>query len=146
MPISIRRVSAHAVAATPGRPFALIVVVAILLTACQAAASPSRTINLRTLNDSGVTGTVTFRDLGARTGVDVTVNAGANLDMPAHIHPGTCDKLTPQPKFPLENVRNGASTTVVPASIAELFAGNLAVNNHKSNDNLRAYTACVDIR
>jgi hypothetical protein len=66
--------------------------------------------------------------------------------MPAHIHPGTCDDLTPQPKFPLENVKAGQSVTVVPATIDELFAGGLAVNIHKSNDDLRTYTACVDIR
>ena len=76
----------------------------------------------------------------------MTVDPGGNPDMPAHIHPGTCDDLTPQPKYPLENVRNGTSTTVVPASIAELFAGDLAVNIHKSNDDLKTYTACVDIR
>ena len=66
--------------------------------------------------------------------------------MPAHIHPGSCVNLTPQPKYPLENVRAGTSTTVVPASIDELFAGGLAVNIHKSNDDLKTYTACVDIR
>jgi hypothetical protein len=66
--------------------------------------------------------------------------------MPAHIHPGTCAGLTPQPKFPLENVQNGSSKTVVPATIAELFAGGLAVNIHHSNDDLKTYTACVDIR
>jgi hypothetical protein len=126
--------------------FALFAVVAIVLAACASAASPPRTITLRTLNDSGVTGTVSFTDGGGKTGVDVTVNPAGNLDMPAHIHPGTCDHLTPQPKFPLENVRNGVSKTVVPASISELFAGNLAVNIHKSNDDLKTYTACVDIR
>ena len=129
------------------RLFAVIVLVAIALAACQpAAANPTRTITLRTLNDSGVSGTVSFTDLGGRTRVEVTVSPGANPDMPAHIHPGTCDNLTPQPKFPLENVQNGVSKTVVPAPIGELFAGNLAVNIHKSNDDLKTYTACVDIR
>jgi hypothetical protein len=120
---------------------------AIVLTACSSAvAVPPRTISLATLNDSGVTGTVSFTDLGDKTEVELTVDPGVNLDMPAHIHPGTCADLTPQPKFPLENVRNGASTTIVPASMAELFAGNLAVNIHRSNDDLKSYTACVDIR
>jgi hypothetical protein len=111
-----------------------------------ATAGPTRTIALQTLNASGVTGTVSFTDVEGRTRVDVTVDPADNPDMPAHIHPGTCDHLTPQPKFPLENVRAGTSTTVVPASIDELFAGNLAVNIHKSNDDLKTYTACVDIR
>jgi hypothetical protein len=131
---------------TPLSLVALAAMVAIVMVACQAAASPPRVITLRTLNDSGVTGTVSFGDLGGRTGVEVTVNPGGNPDMPAHIHPGTCDNLTPQPKYPLENVKNGVSKTVVPAAIDELFAGNLAVNVHKSNDDLKTYTACVDIR
>jgi hypothetical protein len=144
--MTIRHRSRGPLMSTPIRPLTLVAFVAIVLVACQAAASPPRTIGLQTLNDSGVTGTVSFSDLGGRTRVDVTVDPGGNPDMPAHIHPGTCDDLTPQPKFPLENVRQGTSTTVVPASIDELFAGDLAVNIHKSNDDLKTYTACVDIR
>ena len=142
MPTPIHRSSAAALQ----RLFALSVMVVLVLAACGAPASPPRTITLRTLNDSGVTGTVSFTDLRGKTGVDVEVSPAGNLDMPAHIHPGTCDNLTPQPKFPLENVKNGVSKTVVPVPIDELFAGNLAVNIHKSNDDLKTYTACVDIR
>lgn len=130
----------------PLRLVALGVTLAASLTACGTTASPPRTIELRSLNGSGVTGTVSFTGQDGRTGVDITVSPNGNLDMPAHIHPGTCDSLTPQPKFPLENVRDGVSTTLVPASIDELFAGDLAVNIHKSNDDLKTYTACVDIR
>ena len=137
---------ASAKAASVQRLSALIAMVVVVLAACVAPSSAPRTITLRTLNDSGVTGTVSFSDLGSKTGVDVEVSAAGNLDMPAHIHPGTCDNLTPQPKFPLENVKNGSSKTVVPVPIDELFAGNLAVNIHKSNDDLKTYTACVDIR
>jgi ABC-type transport system substrate-binding protein len=117
------------------------------LTACAPAAAPAaRTVTLQTLNASGVTGTVTFAALGDKTSVEITVDPGANPDMPAHIHPGTCANLTPQPKFPLENVLNGSSKTDVPAPIDELFAGGLAVNIHRSNDDLKTYTACVDLR
>ena len=124
----------------------VIVLISLALLAGCDAATQTRTIALQTLNDSGVTGTVSFSKVGDKTGVKVEVDPGGNLDMPAHIHPGTCDALTPQPKFPLENVVDGVSSTVVPASIEELFSGNLAVNIHKSNDDLRTYTACVDIR
>jgi hypothetical protein len=124
---------------------ALLATAAIPLTACQAAADPPRTITLQTLNGSGVTGTVSFGALREKTAVEIMVDPGGNPDMPAHIHPGTCDNLTPQPKFPLENVKDGRSRTVVPASIDELFAGGLAVNIHRSNDDLKTYTACVDI-
>ncbi len=125
-------------------PLALAIMAAVVVSGC-AAEPPPRTIALVTLNDSGVSGTVAFRGVADRTEVSIKVDPGGNPDMPAHIHPGTCDDLTPQPKFPLENVRDGASVTVVPASIGELFGGDLAVNIHKSNDDLKTYTACVDI-
>jgi hypothetical protein len=125
---------------------ALIAGAAIVIALRPAAAAPSRVVQLQTLNDSGVTGSVSFTDLGDRTRVDIQVDPAGNGDMPAHIHPGSCVNLTPQPKFPLENVKAGTSTTVVPAPIDELFAGGLAVNIHKSNDDLKTYTACLDIR
>ena len=123
---------------------AAIAICAIL--ACSPASEPARTVTLQTLNGSGVTGTVSFAALGERTTVEIAVDPGGNPDMPAHIHPGACDDLTPQPKFPLENVRDGKSRTDVPATIDELFAGGLAVNIHRSNDDLKSYTACVDLR
>lgn len=125
---------------------AMVIVAVVVIALRPAAPAATRTISLQTLNASGVTGSVSFADLGGRTRVDITVDPGANPDMPAHIHPGTCANLTPQPKYPLENVKAGTSTTVVPATIDELFAGGLAVNIHKSNDDLKTYTACVDIR
>jgi hypothetical protein len=125
---------------------AIVVAAVVVIAARPGAPVATRTVALQTLNASGVTGTVSFADLGGRTRVDISVEPGDNPDMPAHIHPGTCADLTPQPKYPLENVKAGSSTTVVPATIDELFAGGLAVNVHKSNDDLKTYTACVDIR
>ncbi len=119
--------------------------VASLVAACQSAPAEARSLTLVTLNDSGVSGTVAFRDMGSRTEVEVRVDPAGNLDMPAHIHPGSCATLVPQPKYPLENVRDGVSVTEVPAPFAELFAGALALNLHKSNEDLGTYTACVDI-
>jgi hypothetical protein len=107
----------------------------------------SRTVGLTTLSESGVTGTVTLTDQGGGlTRVVVDVEAAGNLDMPAHIHPGSCDNLVPQPKYPLQNVINGSSTTTVPAPLAELMAGDLAVNLHRSNQDLATYTACAELR
>jgi hypothetical protein len=118
-----------------------------LLVAACAGGGPSRTIPLGTLNDSGVTGSVTLTDAGGRqTRVEVTVQDGGNRDMPAHLHPGTCVNLVPQPKDPLENVRDGRSVTVVPASFSEITNGTLALNLHRSVDDLATYTACADIR
>lgn len=118
----------------------------LVMAACQGAARPSTVVSLTTLSDSGVTGTVTLTELGdGRTEVAIRVQPGANPNMPAHIHPGSCADLIPQPKHPLENVVDGVSTTIVSATVAELTAGGLAVNLHRSNDDLRTYTACADL-
>lgn len=117
-----------------------------VLAGCQAASRPTMVVQLRTLNGSGVTGTVTLVDAGdGRTQVQVRVEPAGNLDMPAHIHPGSCDNLIPQPKHPLENVVNGTSTTIVSAALADLTKGGLAVNLHKSNQDLKTYTACAEL-
>jgi hypothetical protein len=122
----------------------------MVLSSCGPIASPQEpdlTIQLRTLNGSGVSGSVAFTEAdGGRTRVTVVVDPGAYPDMPAHIHPGTCEDLVPQPKYPLENVRNGTSTTDIPATVADLLASRVAVNLHASVSDLRTYTACADVR
>lgn len=128
------------------RRLVLAAVMVALVAGC-GAVSASRTVELATLNGSGVTGTVTLVEVGQnRTRVDVDVEPAGNSDMPAHIHPGTCDNLVPQPKYPLLNVVDGDSSTVVPASLSELLAGDLAINLHRSNEDLRTYTACAELR
>jgi len=122
------------------------VLVVVGLVACTAPTA-TRSVQLETLNASGVSGTVTLTEAGdSRTQVLVSVEPGANPDMPAHIHPGSCENLQPQPKYPLQNVVDGSSTTIVPAGLAELTAGDLAVNLHRSNEDLGTYTACADLR
>ena len=117
-------------------------------TACtmQPSVVPTR-LTLVTLNDSGVTGSVTMTPVGAeRTLVVVDVDPAGHPDMPAHIHPGTCSELVPQPRYPLANVVDGHSTTEVNASLDELLAGDVALNLHASNQEMQLYTACVELR
>jgi hypothetical protein len=122
-------------------------ILGVVLAACQGGAATTRQVTLRTLNDSGVSGTATLTDLGnSRTRVQIAVSPAGNPDMPAHIHPGTCENLTPQPRFPLENVSDGRSVTEVPASLEELTRGDVAINVHHSNDDMATYTACGEIR
>lgn len=119
---------------------------AALLAGCAPAAAQTRQLQLRTLNDSGVTGSVTLTAIDAqRTRVEIAVDPAGHMSMPAHIHPGTCDALVPQPKYPLQNVVNGASVTEVPAPLDELLQGGVAVNIHKSNEEMQIYAACVEI-
>lgn len=119
----------------------------VLLGAC-ASPEPSPTrLTLRTLSDSGVTGAVTLSAIStARTLVSVEVEPAGHPDMPAHIHPGTCDELVPQPRYPLTNVVDGRSVTEVSASLEELLAGDVALNLHASNAEMEVYTACVELR
>ena len=117
---------------------------ATLAAACSA--RQSLTFQLGTLNDSGVTGTAILTDLGdGSTRVVVDVDPAGHPQMPAHIHPGTCLELVPQPLYPLEMVEDGASDTVVPASLADLLAGELALNLHVSAADMGTYAACVDL-
>lgn len=132
--------------ATSAALVATALVAITLVAGCQAAPRASIVVNLSTLNDSGVTGTVTLTDLGdGSTLVDIEVDPGDNPNMPAHIHPGSCEALVPQPIHPLENVVAGVSKTTVHATLTELTDGFLAVNIHHSNDDLQTYTACADL-
>jgi len=119
---------------------------ALSLSACAGQQAASRTVELATLNDSGVTGSAVLTDLGdGTTRVEVDVEPAGHPDMPAHIHPGTCANLVPQPTYPLQNVIDGQSETVVEATLDELFAGELALNLHFSSDDFGTYTGCAEL-
>ena len=119
---------------------------ALALSACTGQQAASRTVELATLNDSGVTGSAVLTDLGdGRTRVEVDVDPAGHPDMPAHIHPGTCVNLVPQPRYPLQNVIDGVSTTELEVTLEELFAGDLALNLHFSPEDFGTYTACADL-
>lgn len=118
---------------------------AIALAAC-GSQQTARTFQLETLNASSVTGTAVLTDLGdGSTRVVIDVDPAGHPQMPAHIHAGTCIDLVPQPLYPLMTVIDGASETVVPKSLAELLAGELALNLHVSAEDMGTYAACVDL-
>jgi hypothetical protein len=118
----------------------------LLATACTGQPAAERTVQLETLNDSGVTGSAVLTDLGnGSTRVVVNVDPAGHPDMPAHIHPGTCANLVPQPIYPLENVVDGTSETEILATLDELFAGDLALNLHSSPQDYETYTACKEL-
>jgi len=106
----------------------------------------AKTFKIAAQNGSGETGTVTLKPDGVdATTVIVKLTGGPSAAQPAHIHPGTCAKLDPAPKFPLTNVVDGKSTTTVKETVAKLTAGGFAVNVHKSTDDLKDYVACGDL-
>lgn len=120
--------------------------VLLLLAACSTT-PPTTVLQLQAIDGSGVSGTVSLAAAGAqRTLVLVEVDPAGHLNMPAHIHPGNCDELVPQPRYPLENVVDGMSSTEVPAPLDELLRGDVALNLHRSDVEMQIYTACVDLR
>ena len=120
--------------------------VAVLAACSGTTAGDPRVLELKTQNDSGVTGTVTLTSAGeTRTVVEVAVVPNGHPNMPGHVHPGTCADPVPQPMFPLENVLDGVSRTEIPISLADLRAEAVSVNLHHSNEEMRISVACVDV-
>jgi hypothetical protein len=104
------------------------------------------TIQLNPESDSGEAGTATLTAEGDQTRVVLELTGQpAGVPQPAHIHEGTCTNLNPAPLHPLSDVTDGRSETTVPVSLAELTAGNLAINVHQSADAVQTYVACGDL-
>lgn len=104
------------------------------------------TVNLGAQNNSGETGTATLTPEGHKTKVVIEMsNAPAGVVQPAHIHEGTCANLDKAPKWKLEPVKDGKSTTVVPVSLETIVKTKTAINVHKSPKEIQDYVACGDI-
>ena len=126
--------------------FVLALAMTMALVGSSFAADQSITVNLATQNNSGISGTATLTAQGDQTQVVIKVSGeAASASMPDHIHTGTCATLGAV-KYPLANVVNGASTTMVNVSLATLEAGTFAINLHKSAQEISVYTACGDIK
>ncbi len=110
----------------------------------------AKTVSVRMApeNKSGERGTAKLTAIDAdKTRVEISLKGGPQgTPQPAHIHEGTCAKLDPKPKWGLENVVDGKSTTEVPVGLAELQKGTYAVNVHKSGDEIQTYVSCGNIR
>src|SRR5437660_9588218 len=105
----------------------------------------SVSVKLNAQNKSGESGTAKLTPQGAdKTRVEISLKGGPKgTAQPAHIHQGSCAKLDPKPKYGLENVVDGKSSTVVPQGIDSVRG--MAINVHKSADDLKTYVACGDI-
>jgi hypothetical protein len=102
---------------------------------------------LKAQNNSGETGTIKLTPMGDKTKVEISLRGEPKgVAQPAHVHEGTCAQLDPKPKYPLSSIVNGKSTTEVPVSIDSLTGGSLAINVHKSGDDLKTYVACGDLK
>ncbi len=102
-----------------------------------------KTVDLAEQNNSGQTGTALLEDVEGKVKVTITMSGekykGAQ---PAHIHIGVCPGVGAV-KYPLSNVVNGKSQTMLTISMADLISQvPLAINIHKSPAEADVYTAC----
>ncbi len=107
------------------------------------------TIDLEEQNGSGVSGTVRLEADGDQTRVTIEADdmgGDATTPRPAHIHAGTCDDLDAVPEYPLEDIVDGKSETLVDVQLSELLDGEYAVNVHRSSDAIDEYIACGEIK
>jgi len=107
----------------------------------------SRTINLLEQNNSGQSGTAVLEETDGRLQVTLTIVGNkSDVSQPAHIHVGNC----PTPgavKYPLMNVTDGSSFTILDLTMADLAEmGDLAINVHKSAAEAGIYTSCGDLK
>ncbi len=87
---------------------------------------------------SGVTGEAHLKDMGnGMTHVKVHIEGMAQgMSMPAHIHMGSMDDYDEKPKYPLNNVENGMSETMVEVSLEELLSEEHVIAVHMSGEDL----------
>lgn len=111
------------------------------------AGAKSVTVRLAAQNKSGQSGRARLTAMGEdKTKVDITMKPGPKgVAQPAHIHEGACPKPNPKPKHGLQDVVDGKSSSEVPVSLDTLLKEKLAINVHKSKEEVKVYVACGNI-
>lgn len=117
-----------------------------------ALADHSTTITtLHEQNNSGQSGTATqtLSEDDMTLTIEINITGGSDVPQPAHIHPGSCADLDPKPIYPLNDVVNGKSVTVITeedlADVDYELYNQFAINVHKSAAEASVYVACGDI-
>jgi len=111
-------------------------------------AAKAVTVRLQEQNKSGQSGTARLTPAGeGKTKVEISMKgAPKGTPQPAHIHEGSCPNPDPKPRYPLQDVTDGKSSSEVAADIKALTAGKMAINVHKSKEDIKTYVACGNIR
>ncbi|KKW20050.1 MAG: Cu-zn Superoxide dismutase [Parcubacteria group bacterium GW2011_GWA2_51_10] len=106
----------------------------------------SITVALNTQNNSGESGTATLTDSGGKTIVTLALSgAPEGTAQPAHIHTGSCANIGGV-LYPLVFPVNGVSETTLDVSLDVILSQlPLALNVHKSPDEVNVYVACGDL-
>ena len=103
------------------------------------------TVSLGPGRDGSQTGAATLTAQGSQTEVVIDIQPGpAGVAQPVHIHEGSCPGVGAV-KYPLTNVVDGKSTTMVNAALSDLQKGNFSINVHKSQEQISVYVSCGPI-
>ncbi|MFA5954764.1 MAG: DUF4382 domain-containing protein [Patescibacteria group bacterium] len=107
-------------------------------------------LNFTPDNNSGLSGTAKVEEDGDKVKVKIELRGGVSdllaSSKPAHIHLGSCPTVGGV-KYALNPVVDGESETTVNTTLAELKAGlPLAINVHKSAEEIETYVACADLK
>ncbi len=97
-------------------------------------------------NKSGEFGAAILTEVNGKVKVVIDMNnTPKGVAQPSHIHMGSCAKIGGV-TYPLSNVVDGKSETMLNVSMSELRAKlPLAVNVHKSASQSNVYVACGDL-
>jgi len=94
--------------------------------------------------DGDLHGSAVLLAQGAKTEVNLFTTPNPGVIQPAHIHEGACPGVGAV-KYPLTNIEEGKSKTVVDAALADLFKGGFAINTHLSAADAGKYVACGNL-
>jgi hypothetical protein len=121
-----------------------VLTVLLLASSSSVVAQQSVSVTIGPGRDEGSgTGTATLTSMGGQTQVVLRV-AATNPEMLAHIHADACPGVGAI-VFPLTNVVNGTSTTMIDASLADVLAQGRSINLHKSPADSGIYVGCGNL-
>jgi plastocyanin len=108
--------------------------------------TPEVRVVLDQQNKSNEIGEATLSERLGKAHVVLVLNNAPTTAQPAHIHMGSCAKLGAV-KYNLNPVTNGRSETDLEVSLAEVLSNQpIAVNVHKSTQQVNTYVSCGDVK